>query len=67
MKIAPPSVTSTSPAGAAELEQDQDDERVLEEIVVEGSEELAPEERREAARSHESAKHVSSPPAARVA
>ena len=39
--------------GAAELEQDQDDEGVLEEIVVEGSEELAPEERRKTARSQE--------------
>jgi hypothetical protein len=33
-------------AGGAELEQDENDQRVAEEIVVEGGEELAPEERR---------------------
>ena len=33
---------------AADLEQDQQGERVLQEIVVEGREELAPEQRREA-------------------
>ena len=40
-----------------DLEQDQKDERVLEEVVVEGREELAPEQRREAARGHQRVGH----------
>jgi hypothetical protein len=42
---------------AAEPEQDQDDERVLEEIVVERGKELAPEQRREAPSGHEVGGH----------
>src|SRR6202011_4634866 len=45
------------PAGGAELEHNQDDQRIPEEIVVEGGEELAPEDRREAPRAHQSAEH----------
>jgi hypothetical protein len=35
---------------APDLEQDQEDERVLEEVVVEGRKKLAPEQRREVIR-----------------
>ena len=48
MKIAPASVISASRLRSADLEQDQEDQRVLQEVVVEGREELAPEQRREA-------------------
>src|SRR5687767_6627698 len=43
---------------SANGEQDQDDQSVLEEIVIERREELAPEERREAPRGHQLADHV---------
>ncbi len=42
---------------AADLEQDQQNQRVLEEIIVEGREELAPEQRREAARGEKRLRH----------
>src|SRR5262245_4614468 len=40
-----------------ELEQDQERERVLQEVVVEGAEELAPEQRRKPPRDHQFGKH----------
>ena len=42
---------------ASEVEQDDDDQRVLQEVVVEGREKLAPEERCKAPASHERAEH----------
>ena len=45
----------------ARREQDQEHQRVLEEVVVEGREELAPEQRREAAGRHQGAGHRSNP------
>ncbi len=43
---------------AADLEQDEKDKRIFEDVVVEGREELAPEERREAPRRHQGADHT---------
>jgi hypothetical protein len=43
--------------GAADLEQDQKDQRVLEEIVAEGRKELGPEQRREAPRHEQGRGH----------
>ena len=48
---------------AAEAEKDQHDEHVADEIVVEGGEELAPEQRREPPRSHQGAEHDRASPA----
>ena len=53
MKIAPASVISASGSCSAHLEQDQEDQRVFQKIVVEGAEELAPEQRRETPRGQE--------------
>ncbi len=47
MKIAPASVIERFALMPADLEQDEEDQRILEEIIVEGGEELAPEQRRE--------------------
>ena len=61
MNTAPASVTSASALAIPPIcEQDQEDERVLQEIVVEGREELAPEQRREAPGGHERVGHGSS-------
>jgi hypothetical protein len=46
---------------AADLEQNQKDERVLEEVIVEGRKELAPEQRREAAGGHQGCGHSVDP------
>jgi len=40
-----------------DLEQDQNDERVLDEVVVQSRQELAPEQRCEAARGHQRLEH----------
>src|SRR5262249_54556721 len=45
--------------GARKFEQDQEYERVLQEIVVEGAEELAPEQRRKAPCCHQGFEHGS--------
>ncbi len=50
-------MSAGDPARTAEPEQDQHDQRVLEEIVVEGRAELAPEQRRKAPRRHEVLEH----------
>ena len=39
--------------GAGHLEQNDEDQRRLEEVIAEGRKELAPEQRREAARRHQ--------------
>ena len=54
MKTPPARLTSVSVDSAARrAEREQDDERVLEQVVVERAEELRPEERREASRPQE--------------
>ena len=59
MKTAAASVMSASAFGAADMEQDEEDQRVLEEIVAEGREELAPEQGREAPRHQQRRGHGS--------
>ena len=61
MKTPPASVTSDSRRLAADLEQDQQGERVLQEVVVEGREELAPEQWRKAPRGEKRLRHRYSP------
>ena len=57
MKTAPASVISASESAPRKLEQDQEDQRVLQEIVVERAEELAPEQRRKAPCRHQGFEH----------
>ena len=51
--------------GAGHLEQDDENQRRLEKIVTECRKELAPEQRREAARRHQGQRHVIAFPAVR--
>ena len=46
---------------ASDFEQDQEDERILQEVVVEGRKELAPEQRCEAAGGHQRCGHSADP------
>ncbi len=57
MNTAAVSVISASRFGNAGGEQDEEDQRVLEEVVVEGGEELAPEQRGEAPGRHQGIGH----------
>ena len=58
IKVAPASVIRASESAPADLEQNDEDQRGLEEIVAERRKELAPEQRREAARRHQGRGHV---------